>query len=315
MKPPRLAFVFCLFQCFAALAQTTRPMPQVDRVLIISIDGLRPDVLMRANTRTLHGLIERGSFSLWAQTVPVAITLPSHVSMLTGVSVRKHGIDFNDERATTQPIYPRATTLFEVAHQAGLTTALVTGKSKFAVFTRPGVIDWAWTPENSKTTDAEVADMAGAIFRLHKPQVMFVHFPGGDTAGHAFGWDSPEQLSAYAGIDDAIGMILRGLDNSGLSQSTIVIVSADHGGSGRTHGANDPRSLYIPWIAAGPGVVQGQDLTRFRELTIHTEDTFATACYILGLTPPPGVDGKPILQIFPRKELLQDAPTTLPVGE
>src|SRR4051794_1401863 len=175
---------------------TTRPIAQVDRVLVISIDGLRPDVLLRGNTPTLHKLIDTGAFSLWAQTIPVAITLPSHVSMLTGVVPEKHGINFNDERATTQAIYPNAVTLFEAAHNAGYTTALISGKAKFEVLAKPGTVDWLSVPSDPKVTDADVADHAGAVLRLHKPKVMFIHFPGVDTAGHSKGWASPEQFAA-----------------------------------------------------------------------------------------------------------------------
>ena len=42
-----------------------------------------------------------------------------------------------------------------------------------------------------------------------------------------------------------------------------------------------------------------------RKLTIHTEDTFATACYFLGMTPSPRIDGKPLREILRLDELLQ----------
>jgi arylsulfatase A-like enzyme len=308
----------CLF--FVAVAnlraQTTRPIPQVDRLMIISIDGLRPDVMLRGNTPNLHKLMDNGSFSMWAQTVPVAITLPSHVSMLTGVVPEKHGINFNDERATTQAIYPNATTLFEIAHNAGYTTALISGKAKFEVLAKPGTVDWLSVPNDPKVTDADVADRAGSILRLHKPKVTFVHFPGVDTAGHAKGWASPEQFAALAQIDESIGMLLHGLETSGLSNSTIVIVTADHGGSGRQHGAGDVRSLCIPWIACGPGVKKNYDLTLIRPLTVNTTDTFATACFLLGIQPPEGIDGKAIEQIVEGYELLHPSkPTTAPTAE
>jgi hypothetical protein len=35
-----------------ASGQTTRPIPQIRRVMVVSIDGLRPDVMLRANTPT-----------------------------------------------------------------------------------------------------------------------------------------------------------------------------------------------------------------------------------------------------------------------
>jgi len=63
------------------------------------------------------------------------------------------------------------------------------------------------------------------------------------------------------------------------------------------HGPDDPRSRHIPWIISGPHVRQG-DLTREADLVVNTEDTCATACYLLGLPQLPYFDGKPVLAAF-----------------
>lgn len=301
----------------AARAQTTRPIPQVKRVLIISVDGMRPDLMLRARTPNLHALFRSGCFSFWALTIPSANTLPSHVAMLTGVGTEKHGIDFNDERATTRPFYPKVPTIFQLAKQRGLTTAMVSGKSKFHALGRPGSVDWLSAPEDPKSNDADVADRAGAILRLHRPDVMFVHFPGPDSAGHSKGWGSDEQIASFEQVDEHIGMLLNALQTSGLSEETAVIVSADHGGSARTHGAKQLYSRNIPWIIAGPGVRKNFDLTLLKDVQINTTDTFATACFLLGIELPPDIDGKPVYQIVEGYELLHDAkpataPTTAP---
>ena len=75
----------------------------------------------------------------------------------------------------------------------------------------------------------------------------------------------------------------------------MVIVSADHGGAGLTHGADDARSRYIPWIIAGPGIKHGYDLTQRAEVEVRTEDSAAMICYLLGLPQPDYFDGRPIM--------------------
>ncbi|HWP39388.1 MAG TPA: hypothetical protein VNL70_00585, partial [Tepidisphaeraceae bacterium] len=52
--------------------RNNRPVPAIDRVMIISVDGLRPDVMLRAQVPSIRQLLQRGSFSFWAQTVPTA---------------------------------------------------------------------------------------------------------------------------------------------------------------------------------------------------------------------------------------------------
>ena len=83
-----------------------------------------------------------------------------------------------------------------------------------------------------------------------------------------------------------------------------MLIDLGHGGAGLQHGANDMRSRYIPWIAVGPNVRQNFDITLSRDIYPRTEDTFATACYILGLHMGPLTEGKPVKQAFEVNELI-----------
>jgi arylsulfatase A-like enzyme len=225
--------------------------------------------------------------------------------MLTGVTPERHRVLWNSD--LPEPIFPKVPTIFEVAHGAGLSTAMVTGKSKFVSLARPGSIDWE---KVQAATDDEVGSRAAAVLREHEPNLLVVHFPGADAAGHLKGWGTPEQITAVETIDRSIGVLLDTLVEQKLAGSTVIIMSADHGGAGRSHGPNDPRSRHIPWICTGPGIRKGYDLTRDPTLTVNTEDTFATACWFLGIRPPGKIDGKPIEQVLDDRELLRDAKVT-----
>ncbi|HEX3357594.1 MAG TPA: ectonucleotide pyrophosphatase/phosphodiesterase [Tepidisphaeraceae bacterium] len=326
MKFRCLAFaVIILISCDVHAASPDRPEPQIKRVLIISIDGLRPDVLLRAQTPHLHAMMDHGSFTMWARTTAQSITLPSHVSMLTGVTPEVHGILWNSELPLERPVYPNAPTLFELARRAGYTTAIAAGKNKFSVFDKPAArnepaaLSWKYITTSDKTDDAEVTRNALEILREHQPEVMFVHLPQCDNVGHSTGWGTPEQLATVSHADDCIGQLETALDELRLSDSTMILVTADHGGAGRTHGPEDPRSRTIPWIVTGPGIRKNFDLTRLgKEYDITTFDTFATACYVLGIPLNRRIDGKPIQQIFINHEMLAGtsdpsmAPATMP---
>jgi predicted AlkP superfamily pyrophosphatase or phosphodiesterase len=303
----RLSFLVLIVVTFLtvsprASAQTTRPVPQVERMVIISIDGGRPDLLLRANCPSIRSLIDSGSYTFWAKTTAVAITLPSHVSMLTGVPPIKHGIMWNEDLPLKAPYWPKFPTLFEIAHNAGYTTALVSGKGKFKEFLKPGTLDWPLVTD-AKDDDA-VANDAARVIREHQPQILFVHFPGSDVVGHAKGWGSHEQLKEFETIDLGISRILAVLDELKLREHAVILLTADHGGAGRTHGVDDPRSRHIPWIITGPGIRQNFDLTLNPTLEVRTEDTFATACYLFGLKARADVDGKPVMDVLADRELL-----------
>jgi predicted AlkP superfamily pyrophosphatase or phosphodiesterase len=172
---------------------------------------------------------------------------------------------------------------------------------------KPGTVDFLSLPEtaNSRAADGVVAEESIKILRAHRPQVMFVHFPGVDVIGHVKGWGSHEQISAAEQIDGMIGRIFSAVDELDLRGSSAIIVTADHGGAGITHGPDDPRSRHIPWIISGPGIRRNYDLTLLESLTINTEDTFATACGLLGIPLKQKIDGKPIMEILESRELIQ----------
>ena len=284
------------------------------RVFIVSIDGARPDLLLLADAPNARHLMKTGSYSMWAQTIPIGKTLPSHTSMLTGVSMEKHGIFWNEDwlprRVKQGQEYPRWAPIFERAKEIGLTTAICAGKTKFEVLAKKETVDYLSVPEAPKTvpgpggiripvlakadengfteydrkhSDDWVARNAEVIIRQHKPQVMFVHFGRVDSAGHSKGWGSKQQLAAIEEADKALGKVLDALRTAKVYDETLIILSADHGGYGRGHDGKDPRGLHIPWIVAGPGIRKGYDLTQQSRLVISTMDTFATACDFLGV--------------------------------
>jgi arylsulfatase A-like enzyme len=105
-----------------------------------------------------------------------------------------------------------------------------------------------------------------------------------------------------------VGVLLAALRQAGVASETVVILSADHGGAGKSHGPEDARSLHIPWIVCGPGIRRGLDLTTYPKLNVNTEDTCATACGLLGIQAK-DLDGKYVREILePKPELLQDTP-------
>ena len=66
----------------AAYAKPQRPIPAIEHVVVIGIDGLRPDRLLLADTPVMHGLMKTGAYSMWMRTTALAVTLPSFVAVI-----------------------------------------------------------------------------------------------------------------------------------------------------------------------------------------------------------------------------------------
>ncbi len=115
-------------------AQAQRPS-----VLLISIDGMRPDYVTRAEEHhlrvpTLRGMMQSGSFAEGVTGVFPTVTYPSHTTLVTGVWPARHGIvnnrrfDPEDKMGGAWYWYEdqiKVPTLWSVAHAAGLSTASV----------------------------------------------------------------------------------------------------------------------------------------------------------------------------------------------
>lgn len=266
---------------------TPTPPPLATRVLILSIDGLRPDAILAAPMPNLLNLMQNSAYTLDARTVFPSSTLPSHASMLTGTCPSKHGVDWNDY--SPEEGYANGIDLFDLAHARGLQTVMHVGKEKLRQITEPSSLDiFTYVNDRDLVVTQRLLDDFPQDFGL-----LFVHFPLVDGMGHVYGWMSPQQLSVAFRADEALVQILSELDARNLRGETLIIVTSDHGGHDTTHGSSLPEDMTIPWIASGPGI-QPKVLTT----QVHTMDTAATAAFALGLPLPPEWDGVPVYEAF-----------------
>jgi predicted AlkP superfamily pyrophosphatase or phosphodiesterase len=266
---------------------TPTPLPVTRHVLIISVDGLRPDAIDLAPMPNLQALMQTGAYTLTAQTTFPSATLPSHTSMLTGLCPAKHGVNWNDY--LPEKGYAKGTDLFDVAHAAGLKTVMFVGKEKLRQITEPGSLNiFRYINDRDTVIAQRLTEEFPADFG-----VLFVHLATPDAMGHVYGWMTPQYISVVQHADEAIGTILKDLDEHGLRQDTLVIITADHGGHKQTHGSHMPEDMTIPWVISGPGVRPGQLTT-----PVQTTDTAATAAWALGLPLPPEWDGWPVFEAF-----------------
>lgn len=266
------------------LPPTHTPTPaSPSKVVIISIDGLRPDALLQANAPNIFALAQSGAYTWNAQTVFPPVTLPSHASMLSGYTPEGHGLTWNDNLPGRGTI--AVPTILSVAHDAGLRTAMVVGKEKMSQLNAPGSAD---SYSYIITGDQGVADEA--VVQIQQGfDLMFVHLPNIDFFGHSTGWMSETYLFEISNTDSAVGRLL-----DALPENTTVILSADHGGHGTGHGSNISEDMTIPWIIAGPNVTADHLITSH----VTTTDTAATAAYILGLSLPADTVGQPVYEAF-----------------
>ncbi len=93
--------------------------------------------------------------------------------------------------------------------------------------------------------------------------------------------------------DESIAALFAALDAAGLLPSTLVIITADHGGHESTHGTRRSEDMTIPWIMTGPGVLPQQLIQ-----LVNTTDTAATVLWALDLPRQTGMVGQPVIDAW-----------------
>ncbi len=254
---------------FLLLAALACAQPAKDRaVIVISLDGfpayaLADPYLPIPNLRQLIG---QGSMAKRMITVNPTVTWPNHTSMITGVTPARHSVIYNGmflregERGIgkVEPWRDKsemvtAPTVYDLAYQAGLTTAQI---DWVAIHHAP-TITWA-APEvlnvNGKVEQEMIAaglisrddvehfreknitfrdeiwtQAAINILRRHHPNLMLFHLLNTDSMHHTYGPKSLASASALALADARVGELLRAVDSAGMSSRTTFLIVSDHG--------------------------------------------------------------------------------------
>lgn len=273
------------------------------------MDGGAPWVIQNSRMPVLKRLATEGACTWNGQTL-VPITLPGHASMLTGARTNTHKVSWNSwipEKGVIS--FP---TIFAAARQAGFSTAMIVAKEKFKHLLQPGTVDQfiydrdqavlilksdTGGPDVRKegvVPAAIVAAEAAACILQHKPNLCFIHLADPDSAGHAFGWGSSEQLKAFARTDEALGVVVTAIRKAGIARHSVILISADHGGHDRGHGKGAPKDIAIPWVAWGQGVKPRFNISE----PASNGDIGATALWLLDVRPLAAMDSTPIVSVF-----------------
>jgi Type I phosphodiesterase / nucleotide pyrophosphatase len=258
----------------------------VDRVIAISIDGLNPRAIQQlgnSRTPTFHRLMREGAYTLNARTVrEQTSTMPNHTAMLTGRRVdAKHGghgytANFDNGSTVHQAAGHYVASVFDVVHDNGRSTAMFASKAKFRLYKRTwdthGAPDRTGRDDGRAKIDRVTIDrndtrlVARVIAELRRSprEFTFVHLSLPDRAGHAHRFMGNEYLDAVQRTDRLLGRILNTVaDRPALRRHTLLLLTADHGGSGAAHyTASKLQNYRIPFMAWGPGVPAGRDLYR-----------------------------------------------------
>jgi hypothetical protein len=259
----------------------------IDHVVVLDVEGLRSWAIRKVGATgapNLARMMSEGASTLNARTTVERTTrLPNVMSMLTGrvVDVADQGHGWTRNKDTGQTVREVAgkyvSSVYDLVHNLGGTTTFVSSRGQFAAVDRTwgqdGGVD-KYLPDNGtdKIDDFTITkDDATAVDHLvqqltSSPATFsFAQLSDLGRSGMHDGWMKRGYLATLARTDAQVGQVLDAIAaDPTLAGSTVVMMTADHGGSGKwaagSADATVPANFTVPFLVWGSGVAPGTDL-------------------------------------------------------
>lgn len=233
-------------------------MPAIRRVVLLIIDGLRPEAVTPTLMPSLATLAE-SAWSCEGRTVRPSATVPALVSLATGIPPERHGL--LEARLPALGALIGVRPLPVVLKRYGHLTRIVSGplpvphrvlgRTLLGLAGVSSLVTASLGPrELIRLGEKENARLAASL--------MIVYLNQCDRAGHSKGWMSPAYLEAVREVDGAVGELA---DAFLVQDDSLLLVTADHGGGGvvpTDHDMPHPINDTIPMVAAGTRVIPGR---------------------------------------------------------
>lgn len=285
----------------AATLSSYAAEPKADHVILVGYDGWGAYSLPKADMPNVKKLMAEGSYTLDKRTVLPSSSAPNWASMFMGAPTEIHGYTTWGSKTPEIPtrwadkhnIFP---TVFQVARNERPAAEIG------VIYEWDGIkylVDTLSLSYNGHSVDAPTrpeatVEMAEKYIKEKKPQLLAVCFDEPDHIGHSAGHDTPEYYSTLSVIDSYLGRIVKAVEDAGIADNTIIIVTSDHGGIGTGHGGITLEEMRTPFIIAGKNIKSDGAFTE----SMMQYDVASTIAYALGLTQPQVWTGRPMTQVF-----------------
>lgn len=224
-------------------------------VVLVIVDGLRPDAIGQVDSPHFDDLMRNGTFSLSARSVAPSVTLPAHMTVFHSVPPERHGVLDNADR----PARHLGPGLFEQVHAESGSAAMIYSWGPLREVARPGSLNLAHFERldlaNLPGSDDPTVGVAVPLIETAAFDFVFVYLGAVDETGHAHGWMSEKYLRQVEITDGHVGRLA-----GAMGADDVMLIAADHGGHDRGHGTDSPEDMTIPWLLTGRGVRRGVDL-------------------------------------------------------
>ena len=230
-------------------------------VLMVLLDGWRPDVIAAAHTPTIDLMMQDSAYSMEARVEDTTISGSGHSSFLTGVHRDKHNVHGNSFGDANYQEYPYWFNLLKYErpemHTAAYHNWLPMADAALDFSVCGYCVDMYVTGSDNSIATQLATDLANK-----QMDAVTIVIDAPDAAGHGYGFHPsiPQYVAAMNQSDVWLGMMMDAIfaRTNYAEEDWMVIISTDHAGSGYGHGYNIPEHREVPliiWGAESPGTI------------------------------------------------------------
>lgn len=252
-------------------------------VIVVGIDGAGSFV-RDADTPFFDRIFANGAITYDALASNPSISAECWGSMLLGVGPEIHKLNNGIISSTPYPVDSSFPSLFrrirEKYPEAELGSFCDWNPITF------GIVENNIGVSHDTANDEKLTPVVCDYIREKKPDFLFVHFDSIDGAGHKYGYGTPPFMKRINEVDKLINDVYTATEEAGITEDTLFIVIADHGGTnpgngeGGSHGGWTDGEKYVTFAVTGKGVNDSV----IKEMNIR--DLSAIVLYAFGIDAP-----------------------------
>lgn len=213
-------------------------------VILVSLDGFKPEYLDRFELPAIRGVAQRGVRAKRMQPVFPSLTFPNHYSLVTGLHPARHGIVSNrfydpsrketyvytDNAKVTDGTWYGGEPIWVTAERQGMVAACYFWPGSEAPI--KGVRPTIYNQYSGGVTHDERVKTVLDWLRLpaeRRPHMITLYFSDLDSASHGGPLDAPAVAAAARTLDATIAQLVAGIDALPIRDQVYLILTSDHG--------------------------------------------------------------------------------------
>lgn len=253
---------------------------------------------------TLRSLMAKGSYTLTNRSVLPSSSAVNWASMWMGAGPELHGYttwgsqtpDLPSRVLTENRIFPDVFAMVRKTRPSAEIGYIYEWEGMRYLADTLSINYVQQAPLSGSNVEESTA-LAVNYIKEKKPALCAVVFAEPDGVGHGIGWGTPEYIQMLTRLDKGLAGIVKAVEDAGIMDETIIVVTSDHGGIDKGHGGKTMNEMQTPIVFCGKGIKKGFVIPE----STMVFDIAGTIGYMFSIEQPQVWIARPITSIFEKK--------------